>query len=649
MPRPIRPDTRPKRTPRPPPRRADSGPQAALDHIREVSQNARANWFSLLALLTFVGVALMGHQDRDFFAVGVQTQLPLVGISVPPTAFFLAAPVLTAVLYAYLHLYLLNLWDALGDAPPRIAGNPLSEHIFPTLLAHAALWWRAHCRGDGAAPPRALGPYMALASVLLAWGFGIVILALLWWQSTALHHEGLTLWTALWLAVAAAAGYGSFTVMHRRMARNGHAAAHAPWSPRVRRTALALTAGLALASWLATEGLEGAVRHVAAWTSAAPATAPEDWRVRDAEGWHSRRPLYERLAALARQTLAAADLSEAKLTPRPDGWKPWPLWRDDFEADYRKLRDLKPDDALETAPGSTFWTEMMRRYRHSLSALDGAAMSAADLRGVNMVSAFLPGADLRAARLRGAVLRGAQTQGAFLRGAEMQGADLSFAQMQGAVLRGAQMQGADMRTAHLQGAILLEAQMQGAVLGYAEMQGTLLALAQMQGTNLVGAQMQGAVLGRAQMQGANLVGAQMQGADLRWAQMQGANLQEAQMQGADLREAWIQDADCSSATLTGALLQSATLTCRNLTQEQLDQAVGDSETVLPPGLTVASCLASLPKDVEEALAAHRSEKGGPPFHSSRAEIRAALLCPDGVKPHATGSWPFERRYWDRYR
>ncbi len=96
------------------------------------------------------------------------------------------------------------------------------------------------------------------------------------------------------------------------------------------------------------------------------------------------------------------------------------------------------------------------------------------------------------------------------------------------------------------------------------------------------------------------------------------------MQGAVLSGAEMQNADCSSATLRGASLQSANVTCRNLTLGQLREAVGDSSTVLPDGLTVASCLETLPEDVEAALA-HHPEKGG--FSRvSRAQVRDALFC-----------------------
>ena len=88
-----------------------------LAHIAELSKNARATWFGLIGLLVFVGVTLLGHQDADFFAYGAETQLPLVNVTIPVTYFFVFAPVLVAALYIYLHLYLMNLWDALAMAP----------------------------------------------------------------------------------------------------------------------------------------------------------------------------------------------------------------------------------------------------------------------------------------------------------------------------------------------------------------------------------------------------------------------------------------------------------------------------------------------------------------------------------------------------
>lgn len=94
--------------------RHDWPPELALERIEAISQNARATWFALLGLLTFVMVTLLGVDDVDFFGYGRETQLPLVGVSVPTSLFFYAAPFLTAAVYAYFHFYLMKLWDALG-------------------------------------------------------------------------------------------------------------------------------------------------------------------------------------------------------------------------------------------------------------------------------------------------------------------------------------------------------------------------------------------------------------------------------------------------------------------------------------------------------------------------------------------------------
>jgi len=285
--------------------------------------------------------------------------------------------------------------------------------------------------------------------------------------------------------------------------------------------------------------------------------------------------------------------------------------------------------------------------------LGGAKMQGADLRWAEM-----QGADLHRAKMQGADLRGARLDGANLENAELQGAELNCwgrsydercTSLQGAVLLGAKMQGADLHRANMQGADLRgakmkeadlsRAKMKEAFLNGAEMQGAFLGGAEMQGAFLLQAKMQGADLSRANMQGAFLFQAEMQGAFLFQAKMQGANLSGAKMQGAVLVGAQMQDADCSSATLRDALLQSANVTCRNLTQAQLAGAVGNLETVLPRGLTVASCLETLHKDVEAALAHHPEE--GNQFRASRAEVRDALLCGEGEKPHTTGTTNFE--------
>ena len=80
--------------------------------------------------------------------------------------------------------------------------------------------------------------------------------------------------------------------------------------------------------------------------------------------------------------------------------------------------------------------------------------------------------------------------------------------------------------------------------------------------------------------GADLIGARLRGADLRGANLRGAYLIGADLRGADLRSADVIGVDFRGADLRGANLTGALF----LVQAQLDAAVGDAATVLPPAL-----------------------------------------------------------------
>ena len=118
-------------TPDHPPSPADP---AAIERINELSRLARTNWFTLLAYLAFVGVSLLAVEDADFFVPSRQTDLPLIGVSIPTARFFLAAPLLGAALYVYLHIHLTKLWEALAAARRAHGGDALAHRVYPWLV-----------------------------------------------------------------------------------------------------------------------------------------------------------------------------------------------------------------------------------------------------------------------------------------------------------------------------------------------------------------------------------------------------------------------------------------------------------------------------------------------------------------------------------
>ena len=177
-------------------------------------------------------------------------------------------------------------------------------------------------------------------------------------------------------------------------------------------------------------------------------------------------------------------------------------------------------------------------------------------------------------------LRKAMLMFANLSGANLIFANLSGADLNGANLSGADLTGADLRGANLSGANLSGADLGGANLIFADLSGGDLSGADLYGANLSGANLSGAKLGGANLSGADLSGANLSGAKLGVAKLGGANLSGADLSGANLSNAILYGANLKGANLSGA---------KNLTQTQLDEACGTSNTKLPEGLTLKPC------------------------------------------------------------
>jgi hypothetical protein len=92
-------------------------------------------------------------------------------------------------------------------------------------------------------------------------------------------------------------------------------------------------------------------------------------------------------------------------------------------------------------------------------------------------------------------------------------------------------------------------------------------------------------LRHASLRFATLTGANLEMADLSEADLSDARLEGANLSGADLSEAILDRADFAGAKFGGVNLAGASLLgARNLTQTQVDEALGDARTVLPPHL-----------------------------------------------------------------
>jgi uncharacterized protein YjbI with pentapeptide repeats/DNA-binding Xre family transcriptional regulator len=203
-------------------------------------------------------------------------------------------------------------------------------------------------------------------------------------------------------------------------------------------------------------------------------------------------------------------------------------------------------------------------------------LSNTDIRGANLRKANFRKVILSRAKLQGANLRKANLQGADLSGANLEKADLSETDLQGAILDIVNLKWADLSKAKLEKAII-----RGAILN-----DTNLNKANLQRADLRFASLQGAYLDEANLQEADLSDAKLQGIPLgdklQRTHLNKANLQETNFIGAILEDANLQKANFSKAKLERARLFRADLQgAINLKQQQIEQALGNSTTVLP--------------------------------------------------------------------
>ena len=559
---------------RPPAPKRDLGNGALIARINEISQLARAAWFSQLAYFVFVGITLLGVRDADFFIPERRTALPLVGVEIPTASFFWTAPVLGAALYTYLHLFLIKLWDAHGAA--RTSDADPTHH----WLVNDFVLIR---QGDPTARARPLSWLTGLVTVLLVWLAGPVVLAYAWLRSMPAHNEAMTLLIALCLGITLHVGRTSWS----------HADALIRARPIRRRRAATIPGAALLAglSWFTTEGtLDNYVRTLNAppdkvtglgsaahWTlshalSAAGVIPVEEdrlgrnWSRAAAEqdkAWWSGTPF----PAL----LVGADLRNVDFVDIPDGWRDPETARKAYRVTWCKDHGLAPEVCGQADPSQD--DAPILAHRRDLWCQDQLPPAVAD-----DPRALADRCRDRFARLDSEFTSDWTTERRAVL-ATLTRRDFLGHDFRKADLRGARLEGANLTSARLEEAALQEARLEGAVLWEAGLEGA----------DLWEAGLEGAVLAGARLEGAGLDGTRLEGANLVLAGLEGANLWEARLAGADL--SWVRLSASTvfrPATLRGAGLKAVDLSIlTDLPPDftaRLGEAYGDGSVTLPSGL-----------------------------------------------------------------
>ena len=428
-----------------------------IERINALTTNARNTWFALLAALVFVGITLLGVEHIDFYGTGRATQLPLVGVSVPTNLFFYAAPILTVAIYAYFHLYLIRLWDALSQAELSPSGPTLGDEIAPWLITDTALFLRSKLRKEACTRPRALEYPSVFWNIFLAWLAGPAILTYLWLEALPARDVWMAGIAATMIIFALIFCLGSAIMLYRRMRdipppdTQRELNDTALWCfVLLLPCAFCLTA----ATWQMTSR---------AGTNPAPLNLVGEDLVIRPEGWVPY--------ALAKTDFLESWCKRSDNTCTPDGLTP--DQNSLFEAEWHARRDIALTDLKQpkwSAPNAT--PPDLRNAQLSGSFLAGSQLDGALMIGADLTDALLEDANLSKAKLEKANLSGAQMQGAILANAQLVRADLRVASLDAANLRWAQLERADLRTAIMVGTDLSIANLTEADLSYSLLSGS---------------------------------------------------------------------------------------------------------------------------------------------------------------------------------
>ncbi|WP_299962158.1 pentapeptide repeat-containing protein [uncultured Roseobacter sp.] len=422
-----------------------------LSRVQALTANARNTWFILLAVLIFVGVTMLGVRPIDFYGVSRDTELPLVGVSVPTRLFFYTAPILTVAVYGYFHLYLVRLWDALGELPESIKDRRLGDAVTPWLITDTALTLRRHLRKDGCCQPRALEFPSVFWNIVFAWLAGPVVLLYVWFQSLPARDLALTGVAAAMFVFSLIFGLGSAMMIFYRMRGGAGDPAHQVKKAGFLSALIGTLAALPIGalSWLVTE-----------------------------------RPGHY---------LARLDLTAENIVERPAGWLPYEIARNEFLVVWCKREEETPCTliGLDEPQRKAFNNEWWARHRTLLADMNRPLWEREGADRPNFNNAIL-----RLVFLAGANMRGEDylLRGTILTRAQLEGANLRKVTMKDVVLRGVRMARANMTRSTLEDVDLQGALLDDAIFRNAEMVRVQLRGAFMNGTDLNGSVNNGGLL-----------------------------------------------------------------------------------------------------------------------------------------------------------
>ena len=591
--------------------------EESIKRINSITSFAKNTWFGLLGVLVFAGITLLNVQDVDFFAVNSSTKLPLVNVSVPVEAFFWAGATLVAALYVYFHLYLELLWAALGKAPARISGDPLSERITPWLVNEWALrrrdgfafkraWVLDEPEPERSAANRSFGFVGSLMSIMLVWVFGLAVLYYFWSRSLPAHNEWMSLWLGFLFVFSLWIAWRSLGNLWLHLTNLSSDDADENVVSGKDRGTLKRYAQFAL--FVVAMGFYTLLRTGSDWFPGEhaewkdyPVEDAAEWiklaRKQDDEGKPDRTEYWQRrwveadtigaklqyfvdipYTELFSQNIAQAELIEAQIVAIPEDWLARNEAENEFRAQWAKRENLTYADPFPVIPRRNIEREfqwaLLEARDKGIVALSGNGnrpdekafrVRWAQKHGIAVADPFPPAEQRKPEDDFGIAWKARRKTyldtkpKPDLENRNLRHADLSGAFLPGVKLEKAKLEGADFSAARLEGANLSYARLEGAELRGASLEGADLSGANLESADLVNASLESANLSNAGLERADLSGASLERVDLVGARLEGASLRNASLEGSNFLIASLESADLTNTRLEKANLHLANL------------------------------------------------------------------------------------------
>jgi uncharacterized protein YjbI with pentapeptide repeats len=449
-----------------------------LNEIKKVVDDAAALsgglWLSYLFVLFYLAVAAGAVTHIDLFLENA-VKLPFLGVELPLFWFFLLAPVILFISYAYtlMQIFLTSGKTKNFDRQLReqlsICKVPLADPERLRLISKALRWQLPNnifIQLLAGPPDIRRGPF-GWALLLIGWVTmvitPIVVFILLQVQFLPFHSIVVT-----WIQRAFIIGDIGLIFVFWPAILSGRRADKGIRSlnlvAKVSGTALGIFV-IIFSCAIATFPGEPQDKFLHRWDGGKYVARLHDWVFQSEVNEGTR---HRWLPFSSTLVLSGLNIYEALGIGNPENAR----WREFVF--HARGRDLN---------GADFEYAVLTKVDFDGALLRGAAFFRSQMQGASFIKTQLQGANFSLSHLQGAIVEQAQLEGASFVGAEGQGADFGNAQLQAARLDGANLQGASFAGAQLQGTTLIDAQLQAADFDVAKLEGSSLVLAQLQGAS----------------------------------------------------------------------------------------------------------------------------------------------------------------------